>query len=231
MENRYGRLGAGRSESTLNGSVLIVCCKGEPNAVQLVANLTDVGLPDGITTLDYEAGVVLLADASRGLVWRVDVETGNHTIAIQDDQFIPTNQEIPLGVDGVHILNDYLYFTNLGSDLLGRVPISGNGSALGPVQNVTTNMTFPDDFAVAENGTAYVAGGNTLYRVQPGGNVQALAGGPNDLILEGATSAQFGRTRMDQDVLYIGTNGGILAPVQGVVHGGQILAINVGIFE
>ena len=224
-------MGTGRSESTLDSGVLIVVFKGEPNPVNLIANLSDVGLPDGIATLDYEAGVVLLADASRGLVWRVDVETGNYTVAIQDDQFVPTNQEIPLGVDGVHILNDYLYFTNLGSNLLGRIPISQNGSALGPVENVTTSMIFPDDFAVAPNGTAYVAGGNTLYRVQPGGKVEALAGGPNDLVLEGATSAQFGRTRMDQDVLYIGTNGGILAPVQGVVHGGQLLAINVGLFE
>lgn len=92
-------------------------------------------------------------------------------------------------------------------------------------------MVFPDDFTIAEDGRVYVAGDNTLWRVGLEGKVNVLAGGPDDLTLEGATSAQFGRTRDDEGVLYVGTNGGVLAPVGGVVHGGQILAINVELFD
>jgi len=203
---------------------------GVPNPVRLLANLTDVVLPDGITTLSNDTGVVLLADASRGIIWRVDAETGQHSIAIQDQSFVATNPELPLGVDGIHLFRNYVYFTILASDVLGRVAITANGSAIGPIE-VVANMTFPDDFAIAEDGTAYVVGANTLYRVSQEGKVDVLAGGVNDTVLEGATSAQFGRTQMDQQVLYIGTNGGILAPVDGQIHGGQIAAINVGLFQ
>ncbi|MCJ1395533.1 hypothetical protein MMC18_008419 [Xylographa bjoerkii] len=203
---------------------------GMPNAVTLLANLTEVGLPDGIATLDNEIGLVLLADAAKGIVWRVDTTTGNYSIAIQDELFTTNNQLIPLGVDGIHILNNHLYFTNFGNNVFGRVAISANGSATGPLE-IVANMTIPDDFAIAEDGTAYIAGDNTLYRFSQDGAVDILVGGPNKFVLEGCTSAQLGRTRMDQDVLYIGTNGGLLAPVDGQIHGGQLLAVNVGLFR
>lgn len=173
----------------------------------------------------------MLADAAKGVIWRVDTYTGAHTIAIKSDVFLPSNPLIPLGVDGIHRFNNELYFTNLGANLLGKVAITNNGTTARPIQNVTTQLVFPDDFTVAADGTVYVVGDNTLWRVQPTSQVDVLAGGPDDLTLEGATSAQFGRTREDEDVLYIGTNGGLLAPVDGVVHGGQVLAVNVGLFE
>ncbi|MCJ1417486.1 hypothetical protein MMC32_003830 [Xylographa parallela] len=203
---------------------------GEPDVVTLIANLTDVILPDGLATLDNEIGLVLLADAAKGIVWRVDTNTGDYSIAIQDKLFTTDNKLIPLGVDGIHILDDQLYFTNFGNNAFGRVAISANGSATGPIE-IIANMTIPDDFAIADNGTAYLAGDNSLYRYRQNGEVDILVGGPNSLVLEGCTSAQLGRTRMDKNVLYIGTNGGLLAPVDGVIHGGQLVAVNVGLFE
>ena len=172
-------------------------------------------------------GLVLLADPQKGLVWRVDTNTGDYVVAISNDAFVPHNQ-IPLGVDGIQIFNNYLFFTNLGDGFLGRIPIYNNGSARGAVE-VIGNMTRPDDFAIAKDGTAYVAGDNSLYRVSLNGTVDILAGGANDTTLEGSTCARFGRTSLDQDVVYIGTNGGIPAPVDGI-RGGQVFALNVGLF-
>ncbi|MCJ1316732.1 hypothetical protein MMC15_002053 [Xylographa vitiligo] len=203
---------------------------GQPDVVTLIANLTDVILPDGIATLDNEIGLVLLADAAQGIVWRVDATTGDYSIAIQDALFTTNNTLIPLGVDGIHILNDYLYFTNFGNNAFGRVAISANGSATGPVEIIAT-MTIPDDFTITDDGTAYLAGDNSLYRYRQDGAVDILVGGPKSLVLEGCTSAQLGRTRMDKNVIYIGTNGGLLAPVDGQIHGGQLVAVNVGLFQ
>jgi hypothetical protein len=191
----------------------------------LVSNLTKVGLPDGIVALPNFPGLALLADAVNGIIWRVNVWTGEHSIAIQDDIFLPKSTIIPIGVDGLRIRNHQLFFTNLAQSLFGRVPISETGSATGPMQ-IIANVSLGDDFAIAADGTAYIAGDNTLYRVDRHGKVTILVGGPTDLTLEGATSAQFGRTVMDTDVLYVGTNGGLLSPVNGIVHGGQLLAIN-----
>lgn len=159
----------------------------------------------------------------------MDTYSGEYGVAIESEIFLPKNPNIPLGVDGIHVIDSLLYFTQFGSNFLGRVAISPNGSQIGPIE-VVANLTFPDDFALQDDGTAFVAGANTLWRVSPQGKVDVLVGGVNDTVLEGATSAQFGRTEVDKDVLYVGTNGGLLAPVDGIVHGGQLAAINVGLF-
>ena len=169
--------------------------------MSLVANLTRVRLPDGVVALN-EHGIVLVADAGEGLVWSLDIFSGSYTVAIESELFKATNKLLPLGVDGIRILGDWLYFTNPSSNFLGRVAIDEHGNAAGPVE-IVANMTFPDDFALASDGTAYVGGANTLYRVSPSGKVETLAGGVNNTVLEGATSVQFGRTRDDADVVYI----------------------------
>ena len=181
--------------------------------------------------LGSDTGVVLVADAGKGIVWRVDTTSGEYTIAIKDNLFLADNPQIPLGVDGIHILDGTLYFTNLAADLLGKVALTANGSAAGPVQNITTKLTIPDDFEVAADGTVYVVGDNTLWRVSPKGKVDVLAGGAADVTLEGATAAQLGRTVEDEDVLYISTNGGLLQVVKGDLHGGQLLAVNIGLYD
>lgn len=160
-------------------------------------------LPDGIVALP-EQDLVLVADAAEGVVWRVDTTTAEDEVAIFNDAFEPTS-EVLLGVNGLHITaNNYLYFTNSARHLLGKLSIDERGSQAGPVKIVTADLVFPDDFALRADGTAYVAGDNTLWQIDTQGNAKVLAGGANDLVLEGVTSAQFGRTSIDQDVLYLG---------------------------
>lgn len=171
--------------------------------VSKISDLVDVLLPDGVVTLP-EPGLVLVADAAKGIVWRVDIHSGEYEVAIKDGAFNPSNPAIPLGVDGLHIAGGDLYFTNLGGNFLGRIPIDSHGNPQGPVENVTSKLVYPDDFALHNDGTAYVGGANTLWRVTPGGSVKVLAGGLDDATLEGVTSAQFGRTQVDQNVLYLG---------------------------
>ncbi|EMC97461.1 hypothetical protein BAUCODRAFT_147540 [Baudoinia panamericana UAMH 10762] len=203
----------------------------EASAVTLIANLTSVGIPDGVLTLPSVSGVVLIADAGNGIIWRLDTCSGEYGIAIQDPLFRTTNTLVPLGVDGIHLLNNNeLYFTSIGDSFLGRVMIDELGTAL-DLATVIANMTLPDDFAFGANGTAYLVGANTPYQALPGGEVIVLAGGANDAVQEGATSAAFGKTIEDRDMLYISTNGGMLAPVSGRIVGGQIAAVNVRLFS
>ncbi|KAI7493325.1 hypothetical protein KC367_g8640, partial [Hortaea werneckii] len=131
--------------------------------VKLINSMPDVGLPDGLTTLDFDRGTVLLADASKSTIWHVDTTTGRYTAAINSTSFAP-GSTLPLGVDGVHTLHGELYFTNPSSNLLGKVAINYDGTAAGPIQTISTAAEVGDDFAVAEDGTAYVAGNNTLWK-------------------------------------------------------------------
>ncbi|KAI7320849.1 hypothetical protein KC315_g9303, partial [Hortaea werneckii] len=131
--------------------------------VKLINSMPDVGLPDGLTALDFDRGTVLLADASKSTIWHVDTTTGRYTAAINSTSFAP-GSTLPLGVDGVHTLHGELYFTNPSSNLLGKVAINYDGTAAGPIQTISTAAEVGDDFAVAEDGTAYVAGNNTLWK-------------------------------------------------------------------
>lgn len=203
----------------------------EQSAVSLISTLPKVGTPDGVVTLTHGRNAqVLLADSSQGLVWRVDTVTGAQEIVIQNSAFAASNPMIKIGVDGIHIRENYLYFTNLGNGTLARIPINAQGAATGPIEKIA-QLLGVDDFALAADGTAYAVGFNTLYRVTSNKTVTTLAGGIEDLAVEGATSAQLGRTWRDRDVLYMGTSGGLLGAVDGVIHGGQILAINVAQFR
>jgi hypothetical protein len=83
------------------------------------------------------------------------------------------------------------------------VSIDDRGSLAVPFEFVTSDLILPDDFALHADGTAYITGDNTLSQVDTQGNVKVLAGGANDLALEGVTFVQFGRTSIDQDVLYL----------------------------
>lgn len=66
---------------------------------------------------------------------------------------------------------------------------------------------------------------NVLLRVAPTGNVTVVAGGINSTVLEGLTSAAFGRTVKDQHILYVSTDGGLINPAAGQ-QGGKIVAID-----
>lgn len=85
-----------------------------------------------------------------------------------------------------------------------------------------------DDLALDVDGTACIAGFNTLWKVAEDGHTIAALGGPNSTVIQGITSARFGRTIFDERVMYMTTQGGmLLEPPGSIVHGRQLLAVNI----
>lgn len=82
--------------------------------MSLITNLTDVVLPGGVATLPHSPCLVLVADAFKGIMWRVETVTGWYLQAIDGPTFKPSDAA-PLGVDRVQILGDHLCFTNLAT--------------------------------------------------------------------------------------------------------------------
>ena len=197
----------------------------------MIANLPDVVLPDGVATLPYNPSIVLVADAAKGVIWRVNMATGDYAVAINDTTF-KTTDDVPLGVNGIHILNSEMYFTNLATNAVGKVTILPDGSAVSTTQILTTKALAADDFALSDHGIVYAAGANTLWQVSADGHTAAFVGDPTSTVLQGITSARFGRTILDRDVLYLSTQGGLLEdPPGSEVHGGQLLAVNINVFD
>jgi sugar lactone lactonase YvrE len=82
------------------------------------------------------------------------------------------------------------------------------------VQPISSNFTSADDFVLDKHGNAWITTdpNNSLLKVTPDGTVTAIEGAINETTLLGPTSAAFGRTSHDLNILYITSNGGIGNP-------------------
>lgn len=171
--------------------------------VSAITTLADAVFLDGLTT--WSPDVVLAGDASIGAVFALDVLTGSSSLVIQD----PSMEPVPgaakqLGINGLKVLRDregaYLYYTNTDTETFQRMPVS-NGhfpAAIGAPEVIATGFE-QDDFALAVDGTAYVAGNVEphVYEVTAQGQVSIAA----DVSV--ATAALFGKTSQDWGTLYV----------------------------
>lgn len=219
--------------------------------VKQSADLGDVQLINGLASLNPV--LVLGSDSINGSVYRINVRTGAHSIAIAD----PLMSNKPpfgkassgLGVNGIKIVKEgcktYLYFSNTAKSLLGKVQISEqDGSPMGPaevVKGATTPLAAKgvgyDDFALRRGGdgglTAYLCDsrGNSIAKVGLDGedhSPKIIAGSATTTQVAEPEAAAFGRTKEDCDVLYVVTAGGAGDKGAGQeVVGGQFLALDV----
>ncbi|KAK3631347.1 hypothetical protein LTR56_010169 [Elasticomyces elasticus] len=209
-----------------------------PPSIRKVTDIPGAVFLNGLTMLPTLDNTVLAGDSELGLVNRVNTHTGAHSVAIQDSAFAANATAAALlGINGIHVRNGYLYFTNSFSASLvyGRIPVSSNGSATGSVQTIVATPPYPtnigyhaDDFALDGDGNAWITtdASSTLVKAAPGGNVTIIEGGLQAAVVAGCTSAAFGRTRGKRDTLYITTNGGLVVPPVGGIVGGKVLALN-----
>lgn len=176
-----------------------------------------------MTTLDKSH--ILIADSLAGVIWRLNWETGIYAVALWDETLLP-EAGAPIGTNGIHLHDGFAYYTNTFRDLVARVAIHANGTAAGPFELLASGVTHPDDFDIAPDGTLYVAGDNTLWEVTSTGTVSVVAGGANETVLAGATAVKL--VLPERESVYVTTNGGEPAPVDGRILPGKIAAVRVG---
>ena len=199
-----------------------------------VAAFPNAGLLNGMATLDASKGMVIIADSIDGVIYILDVNTGESRILLQEPEMaVPAGGQ--LGVNGVKVLpiadtdKVFVYFDNTDASLLCRVPVSLlTLEKVGPVEILQSGYSA-DDFALdPAGGFVYMADGNTnsINRVPlAGGKVVTVLGGINDTLIEGPTSVAVGRGATNEFVKYITTDGGLLAPINGFTEGGRVVAM------
>jgi hypothetical protein len=193
--------------------------------VAKIADIPEAKFLNGMTTLD-QGGNVLISDSVAGVVWRLNTRTGDRKIVIDDPLMKPAPGPIVLGINGIQIRNNALFFTNFFGFTFNRVPINPDGTAAAAASVVAKNG-IGDDFTFDRAGNAFVAQNpfNTLQKITPEGTVTVVAGSQNSTELVGPTAAQFGQ---DKSTLYITTNGGLAGPVNGTfTEGGKVVAIDL----
>ncbi|RAQ51515.1 hypothetical protein AFGD_009159 [Aspergillus flavus] len=154
---------------------------------------------------------------------------GNAGIAFKDPLLTaPTNASTPIGVNGLKIAGDYMYFTNTAREIFARVPIDGFGQKTGDIEVIAALNDAEsynwDDFVVLEDlNVAYLAQpDNAIAQVSLDGEQKIIVGGGDDgTTLVGTTSLAI---TQDGKTLYATTRGGT---VDGSVYGGQVVRVQL----
>ena len=202
--------------------------------VSKIADVTEAAYLKGMSLLSER--YVLLSDFRAGVVYRLDVNSGAYKVVIEDSLMAAVPQPIfgVSGVNGLHVRDGSLYFTNTGQNNFAKIPINADGTPSGTasvIAHTPASTDYFDGFTFGAHGDVYLGtgSGNTLVRVsQSGGPVVTIAGRLNSTTLAEPTNCAFGRGPTDQGVLYVAIAGGIAAPVQGrYTRGGALMIVHL----
>ncbi|KAJ5252293.1 hypothetical protein N7489_002703 [Penicillium chrysogenum] len=131
---------------------------------------------DGMTKFGDD--LLLISDARKGIIWRLNITSGESSVALSDASMLPAppGQAVQVGVNGLKIWQNYVYYTSTSHEIFARVPVDGNATAVGPVEIITSGFSF-DDFILTPNGTAYLSTNpqNEVIQVSPQGRVRLFA--------------------------------------------------------
>ncbi|CAF9927444.1 MAG: hypothetical protein GOMPHAMPRED_004395 [Gomphillus americanus] len=168
---------------------------------KLLTKIPEAQALNGVTKLSGSSDLILVADSGLGAVWSVDIKTGHYEQAISSQLFTST-AEIPLGINGLHTVNNNLYFTNTAQGFFGKVNITKEGKASGPVSKIAENIAGDDydDFAFDKYGNAFIANHpNAISGITRSGQQYTVAN------VTGPTSAVFAKDTRANGVLYVPT--------------------------
>jgi len=201
-----------------------------------VIDMPKASFLNGLEVLRNDDGqlVLIVADSASGLVWKVDVSKGEYEVFIDIPEMkIAVNTSLAVGINGLHLRDSFLYFTSMSQELFCRICIQSNksGYQIGPTEILASGIVG-DDFTLDQFGNGWIAE-NPMDKLtlvigngKKKGEVVTIAGAIDKPLVAGGTRCAFGRTRVDKNILYLITNGGIFNPPSSGVVGGKILAFD-----
>jgi streptogramin lyase len=178
-----------------------------PPSSFLIKTIGEAGNLNGLAVFDNTS--VLVADAAKGVVYKLDVATGAYAAVLQDvASMAPAAGGPAFGIDGIKYRNGTVWYTNIFKNSFYRLAVDPvTAKATGSATALWTNL-MGDDLCLGPNGKIYVAtnGRNSLVEVDP------AVGKPTSVTsVTGSTSCAFGRTEKDRDVAYVGGAQGLFA--------------------
>lgn len=193
------------SFSFTNTSVYIVQLDGQ--SASILDRIQVDGMINGMVALPSMPHIVLGADSIRGCITRVNTQSRLVDVALHDPVLGRGDSSFPLGINGIDIHQDRLYFTNSALGTFSFLTIDASGS---PTSSATTIATLPsmpahftnayDDFAMDQFGNAYVALHSTLC-------MKITTMGEQSEFLTGLDEPMAAALSIDKATLYISTGG------------------------
>lgn len=184
---------------------------GEKPHAKLLAPIPDGVFLDGL--VKFSDDLLLTTDAAKGVIWRLNTTTGESSQVLSHPSMKPAGgQPILVGVNGLKVQKGYVYYTSTTQEVFARFPVDENATPTGPIEVITSGLTF-DDFALADDGTAYLSTNpqNELLRISPEGKVRLIAGSQVTKTVAGSTAVAFAND--EQSVLYVSMSGASVEPV------------------
>lgn len=200
----------------------------ESAKVEKVADAPGVGMINGLATLNKHT--LLLADSWAGNIASLDITTGKTGVWLEDESTASNFSAagLPLGVNGIKVHREYVYYTNTVQSSLSRVRVDASiGKVIGKVETLAQGevIAVPDDFAVLEDGSVILGRplSNELIEVSTNDKARVLIKGA---IVESVTAVALGRSKGDKRVVYLSSMGGFDAD-GGAKAGGKVVAIQL----
>lgn len=169
--------------------------------------------------------IILSADSIGGRIFRIDTRTKLVDVVVECDALAPGNPGLKVGINGLRLRGNFVYFTNSNLNTFGRFPIDAQGNQTGDIEILARSPSdddIYDDFTFDSAGNAYIAVHSTsIFKVTPEGVQTVIAGGSNSSLLIEPTSVAMAN---DEKSIYVSTGGGFAATPK---TGGQVVQITL----
>jgi hypothetical protein len=198
---------------------------GSPR-VKHILDLLDSTAVNSMTVLPATPYIILVAGSKDGNIVRIDTLRGTYDVALSDPALELVPDTVPVGVNGIKLVGDFLYFANSAKGLFGRIPVHPDGSMAGAAEIITTLAGGTsighayDDFDIHLDcdgqAFAYVAThSNMVYKINVDtGEADIYVGGGDSTLLKNPTSLAFAK---DGKKFYVVTAGNVTSGVSGQV--------------
>ncbi|KJZ68264.1 hypothetical protein HIM_12342 [Hirsutella minnesotensis 3608] len=226
--------------------------KDKPVA-RLIAWMPESYLLQGVAALPLEPAVVLISDQyvlkprekqvdwtpSPGQVWRLDTRTGEYELVMTGYAEFNTTYRHghDVGINGVKIRGEYLYWVNQDDGGVYRLKIDKYGRPVPPAKAevLARYDTFWDDFDFGPDDSIWATGFNAVFAIDPNnGKVVTVdgVGTSENTTFPGPTAAMFGRNSKDKNILYVtGNMAEIPTDLEHIKIGGWVRAIDTTGFK
>lgn len=231
-DDKYAVIGGIRGTYQYENETIYTIDLAANGTTGVAALLPDSIMLNGAASLPENESILLLADARVACIWRVDTSTGSAE-KILEGEFLaaPANATVPIGVNGLKVRAGYVYFTNTGTGVFGRVAIDGEGYPLADaiVPEVIATAADPtsaswDDFTVlSDDGSALACiSPDGVVAISPTGTVvQYIGEGETDGWMLGPSSITINESAQGNFSAYVTTKGSSTAGL-----GGQIFKLS-----
>ncbi|OCK81066.1 hypothetical protein K432DRAFT_351828 [Lepidopterella palustris CBS 459.81] len=219
-------------------SVWLVDMRTPSRAVHKVVDIPEAKFLHRLVTWDNDT--VLVSDSFAGRLYGLNITSGKYWIALDHEMLKPAHSSsFPLGICGMNILENNLYFSNPSKMTLCKVSLdndvndtAGGFSAArritGQINVVVPNIMVDDIVGATYSNQLWLMGNptNTITEIRNDHLTGWTEGCLNCTDLAGATSGVWAVISGPFGPLYVVTNGGMTKPVNGTfVEGGKIAEV------